>query len=389
MRGWPKVRLGELLSQIDRIERVDLDSSYRLLGVRLDGNGPFLRETVMGADTSAGRLNRVQCGDFIYSRLFAWRGAFGVIPDLLDGCFVSNEFPIFRSEPSRLDSKYLALWFRLPSVWQKVEENCTGSTPTTRNRFKEYFFLDLEIPLPALAEQQAITARIDALSEKIREVESHLEAIERNLERLVRTYIFTPPQGAHRKRPMGELIHHRQPDVSVDAAMQYRFAGVYSFGRGVFASAVKHGSEFSYDRLSKVRTGDFIYPKLMAWEGAMGVVPPECDGMVVSPEFPVFSIDADAILPEVMDIYFRTPCVWAELAELSGGTNMRRRRLQPSAFLRYEMPVPTMAVQLKIREMHQRALALKAKHAAIRAANAALLPATLERVFGQTQDLQP
>jgi len=31
------------------------------------------------------------------------------------------------------------------------------------------------------------------------------------------------------------------------------------------------------------------------------------DRMVVSPEFPVFTIHTDEVLPEVLDIYFRTP----------------------------------------------------------------------------------
>jgi hypothetical protein len=65
----------------------------------------------------------------------------------------------------------------------------------------------------------------------------------------------------------------------------------------------------------------------------------------------------------------------------SGGTNVRRRRLQPSTFLRYKTPAPPMTAQLKLREVFQRTQALSAKHAATRAANAALLPATLERVF--------
>lgn len=103
--------------------------------------------------------------------------------------------------------------------------------------------------------------------------------------------------------------------------------------------------------------------------------------MVVSPEFPVFSINTDEVLPELLDIYFRTSEVWPDLAELSGGTNVRRRRLQPSAFLTYEIPVPSMATQLKLREVFRRTQALKAKHAAIRQANAALIPATLERIF--------
>lgn len=381
MKVWPFVKLGDLLAQIDRLERVDPDASYHLLGVRLEGNGPFIRETVTGAETSAGRLNQVRSGDFIYSRLFAWRGAFGVITDAMDGCFVSNEFPIFSTNQDRLDVGYLARWFQMPNVWRKVEENCTGSTPTTRNRFKEQFFFDLEIPLPPLAEQQALVAHLDALADKTRQLEAHLSAVESDAERLVRAYIFQPPGERSTKRPMSELVSQRPPDVTVDGTVQYRFAGVYSFGRGVFPSVVKAGSEFAYERLSTVRAGDFTYPKLMAWEGALGVVPRECDGMVVSPEFPVFSINTDEVLPELLDIYFRTPEVWPALAGLSGGTNVRRRRLQPSAFLRYEMPVPSMATQLKLRDAYRRIQALKTQHAAIRKANAALLPATLERVF--------
>jgi len=180
---------------------------------------------------------------------------------------------------------------------------------------------------------------------------------------------------------MSELLALRQPDVRVDRTAQYRFAGVYSFGRGVFAGATKTGCEFAYERLSTVHAGDFTYPKLMAWEGALGIVPPECDGMVVSPEFPVFTIDTTSVLPELLDVYFRTPEVWPGLAEISGGTNVRRRRLQPSAFLNYEMPQPSMATQLKIRDLHRHVQALKAKHTAIREANAAVLPATLERMF--------
>jgi len=109
-------------------------------------------------------------GDFIYSRLFAWRGAFGVIESALNGCYVSGEFPTFKVVPDKIDKEFLRLWFRLPSVIEKVEADCTGSTPLTRNRFKENFFLNLETPLPPLAEQRRIVARIEALAAKIEEV---------------------------------------------------------------------------------------------------------------------------------------------------------------------------------------------------------------------------
>lgn len=185
MRPWPKVALGDLLVQINRFEPVSPEGTYPLLGVRLEGNGAFLRETVSGTQTSATRLNRVASGDFIYSRLFAWRGAFGVIGPDLDESFVSNEFPVFAANAGRVCSSYLRYWFRLPSVWRRVEEDCTGSTPTTRNRYKEQFFLSLEVHLPPLTEQQAIVSRLDTLTDKVRQVTEHLDAIERDADRLL------------------------------------------------------------------------------------------------------------------------------------------------------------------------------------------------------------
>jgi hypothetical protein len=53
------------------LESVDALKEYRSLSVRLDGRGPFLRETVSGTQTPATKLYRVAEGDFIYSRLFA------------------------------------------------------------------------------------------------------------------------------------------------------------------------------------------------------------------------------------------------------------------------------------------------------------------------------
>src|SRR5437899_3659508 len=105
--AWPTVRLGDVLKPTERGETVDAAKEYRLLGVRLDGQGPFLRETVTGTQTSATKLFRVTKGDFIYSRLFACRGAFGVISKELDGCFVSAEFPTFIPLPGKFDVEYL------------------------------------------------------------------------------------------------------------------------------------------------------------------------------------------------------------------------------------------------------------------------------------------
>ncbi len=168
-KAWAKVKLGDVLTPVMRSEAVEGTQEYRLLGIRLDGNGPFLRERLMGSTSSATRLSRVEEGDFIYSRLFACRGAFGVIGARLDGCYVSGEFPTFIPVAGKIDVEFLRLWFRLPTVIATVDADCTGSTPLTRNRFKEKFFLALEIPLPPLAEQRRVVARIEELAAQIQE----------------------------------------------------------------------------------------------------------------------------------------------------------------------------------------------------------------------------
>ena len=71
----------------------------------------------------------------------------------------------------------------------------------------------------------------------------------------------------------------------------YQFAGVYCFGGGVFRGPERPGSAFAYKNLTRRRQGEFVYPKLMAWEGAFGIVPRNCDRCYVLPEFPVFELD--------------------------------------------------------------------------------------------------
>ena len=161
----------------------------------------------------------------------------------------------------------------------------------------------------------------------------------------------------------------------------YQFAGVYCFGRGVFKSNRKSGMDFACPCLTRLRAGEFVYPKLMAWEGALGVVPPECDGCVVSTEFPVFEVNEDRVLPEVLDTYFRTPSIWPEIAGESTGTNVRRRRLNPQDFLNYEMPLPSRETQITLRKVRAEVDELKRLQAETAAELDALLPAILDRAF--------
>jgi len=163
---WPEIRLEQLLEPATRPRAVKPMSEYRLLGIRLDGAGPFVREVTSGSAIAATTLHEVKAGDFVYSRLFAWRGAFGVVAEGLDGAFVSGEFPAFTTVADRLDARFLELRFRLAGTLGQVAAPCTGSTPLTRTRFKEERLREMVIPLPPVPEQRRIVAKLDAIAAK-------------------------------------------------------------------------------------------------------------------------------------------------------------------------------------------------------------------------------
>lgn len=212
----------------------------------------------------------------------------------------------------------------------------------------------VEITLPSIDEQQRIVARIGTVQRQLQKVNKLRDSVMDELRALCRSLIVNDL--GTKKMLVAELVKQRPPDVSVEPDVSYQFAGVYSFGRGVFKGGLKTGAEFAYPKLSRIKSDDFIYPKLMAWEGALGVVPDECDGCVVSPEFPVFEIDKTKVLPAVFDVYFRDPNTWESLQGGSTGTNARRRRLNPADFLKLKIPVPSMATQQKLSaiRLHQK-----------------------------------
>jgi type I restriction enzyme, S subunit len=167
---WQQIKLGEVLTPVSRVESVDPAKTYNILGAHWYAKGLYTKDVLIGTGIQAPRVYRVQAGDFVYNRLFAWKGSFALATEENDGCYVSNEFPCFSVNSDRLDGKYLWLSFSRNSAWDEALGLSTGGTPTSRNRLKEGQFLGLTIPLPPVLEQRRIVARIEELSAKIEEV---------------------------------------------------------------------------------------------------------------------------------------------------------------------------------------------------------------------------
>ena len=144
--------IGDLFEVISNHVKLSKEGSYRTLGVRWWGGGTFVKEERSGNEIKAKKLSQVEGGWIIYNRLFAFRGSFAVIPGDHAGCFVSNEFPTFKAKPSvknaALLARYLVHCMNSPQYRAEVDRASTGSTKTSRNRFKEDRFLDMKVAVP-------------------------------------------------------------------------------------------------------------------------------------------------------------------------------------------------------------------------------------------------
>jgi type I restriction enzyme S subunit len=330
-----------------------------MLGLYSHGRGAFRKTAILGADAPQAGLYQVRAGDFVLNITFAWEGAIAVVGDQDDGWFVSGRFPTFVPDPQRCDIRFLYYYFRSDAGQAQLNAVSPGSAG--RNRVLSVKrFLSLAVPKPDLATQREIVARLDKAADIVYTVRALQRETKESLDALSRSLFSDSTHGPAVPTQLRSLVSRREPDVTVASDRTYHFAGVYSFGRGVFVGHRKRGDEFAYQRLTTLRTGDFVYPKLMAWEGAFGAVPATCDGLVVSPEFPVFELDRGRLLPETLDTYFGMPEVWPVVAGISRGTNVRRRRLHPDGFLSHQFPLPPMELQLKLREVRTRVGAIEA-----------------------------
>ena len=375
---WEERPLGEVLCvDLDQVP-TDPSETYQLAGVYGFGRGLFVRGPLSGANTTYKGFNRLHAGQFVISVPKAWEGAIAEVTEDFDGLFLSPVFPTFTPDSDALLCRYLAWFFRRPASWEQMRSKSKG-IGARRESLSSEQFLSINIPLPPVKEQRKIVAKLDAAAERIARIEAAQADNAEDFDRLLESLLFDNPSAA--PTPMRELVIPRAPDTKVLGDQIYDFAGVYSFGRGVFSSITKTGLDFAYTALTQVRAGEFTYPKLMAWEGAFGIIPPECDGCFVSPEFPVFGVRQDLVFPELLDAYFRSPRVWPEIAAISSGTNARRRRLQPSSFLNYRFPLPSREAQKQIRDTLEARTRLRAAQDSRAADLAALMPSLLDRAF--------
>lgn len=167
MKHWGKVKLGQLLKE-SRIESNDPDTSRRIR-VKLNVGGIEKRPDTNDKEGATKYFTRKK-GQFIYGRQNLHKGAFGIIPDELDGFESSADIPAFDVDDTCYP-EWIFYFFKQGNFFLNLEALAKG---VGSKRIHPEQLFELDIPLPSKEEQREILDKVKDFEENYRIVNDEI-----------------------------------------------------------------------------------------------------------------------------------------------------------------------------------------------------------------------
>jgi type I restriction enzyme S subunit len=275
-----KVPLSQLVTPIERPEAPVPGKVYRQIGVKLWGAGAYERESIDGAATRYSRLFAAATNDVIVNKIWARNGSVAVVPASLEGCYGSGEFPMFSPDLTKLHPRWMHWLTKTHGFWAQCDEKSRGTSG--KNRIRPERFLEIEIPLPPLSEQQRLVARIETLAKQLHEAQSLRRSASEEAETLSRAITETVYKRLTSKLGTSKLAEacititdgdHNTPSFG-EVGVRFIFVGNVSSGHLHFKDSKRVSNEY-FNTLRPQRLpqrGDLLYSAVGATLGVPAVV---------------------------------------------------------------------------------------------------------------------
>lgn len=377
--AWPLVSLGEVLKKSEESTAIDPNVTYQEVTIKLWGKGVVQRREASGAEIAAQRRTVVRQGQFILSRIDARNGAFGLVPENLDGAVVSNDFPSFNLNQKRLEPKFLE-WLSKTSAFVDLCKAASEGT-TNRVRLKEEKFLAMALSLPSLVEQRLIVNKIHQISSRVGEVKSLRNSIITEQQQILTSSFSRLLQNSKymKMRDIAPIV--RRP-VQIDFANgMYPELGIRSFGKGTFHKPAISGADVGTKKIYHILPGDLIFSNVFAWEGAIAIAKTEDKGRYGSHRFISCVAKEGVANASYLLFYFQTSEGFQKIKDASPGGAGRNRTLGLDALAKIEVPLPSFEKQLWFHGLCQQFDSLKRLQTETAAELDTMLPSILDKAF--------
>jgi type I restriction enzyme S subunit len=368
--------LGEVLSHRKEFNTIADTVEYKRCRVQLHAKGIVERDRVPGTMIKTKEQQICRANELLVAEIDAKVGGFGIVPPELEGAIVSSHYFLFTPDVSNIDPEFLGYFVKTPAFRDQV----TARGSTNYAAIRPHHVLGYEIPLPPLAEQRRIVAKIERLAAKIEEARGLQDGVKKSARAALRSEFSRIARGAQ-MRSMGEVapLVRRPVEIAMDAT--YPELGIRSFGQGTFHKPELTGFEVGSKRLFEIHAEDLLFNIVFAWEGAVAVAHSVDHGRFGSHRFLTCVPRPEMTTSEFLRFYFLTPEGLEKLGRASPGGAGRNRTLGLKPLEHIEVPVPSIDQQLWFDRLQAKVDRLKALQAETRAELEALLPTILDRAF--------
>ena len=153
-KAYPMMRIGEFLKRNKTAVAIEDDVIYKRPRIRVRNGGISLRDEILGEKIGTKTQFLISKGQFLLSKIDARNGAFGVVPEKLDGGIITGNFWTFDVDYTIVNPHYLALLTTTDAFIQFCEQASNGTT--NRHYLQESLFLSIKVPVPSLEEQNEL-----------------------------------------------------------------------------------------------------------------------------------------------------------------------------------------------------------------------------------------
>ena len=212
-------RIGDILTRNKTPVVVKDGTSYKQVTIRTNYKGVVLRGSQDGSTTLTKNQFAVSVGQFILSRIDARNGAFGIVPEELEGAIVTNDFLAFDINEDEVEREFFNVFLQSPIFLEACIKASRGNT--NRKRVEENFFLNYKVNLPPLREQHELIkqinqgrASIDITQREITHQENLLAKLQQAiLQEAIQGKLTADWRAAHpQAEPASQLLHRIQAE---------------------------------------------------------------------------------------------------------------------------------------------------------------------------------
>ena len=156
---------------------------------------------------------------------------------------------------------------------------------------------------------------------------------------------------------IGEFLKRNKTAVGIQDGIKYKRVTIKVRNGGVVPRDEVMGENIGTKKQFLVSKGQFILSKIDARNGAMGIIPADLDGAIVTQDFLPYDIDITKVNPQYFVLVCTTKQFIAFCQSCSSGTT-NRQRVDEAQFLNIKVPIPSLEKQNKLVEEYNKQLAI-------------------------------